>query len=41
MTLSVLRPEDGKMVKLIQYDVVENKEIPYTDIKKALVVIKF
>lgn len=26
MTLSVLRPEDGKMVKLIQYDVVENTE---------------
>lgn len=26
MTLNVLRPEDGVMVKLIQYDVVENEE---------------
>lgn len=26
MTLTVLRPEDGVMVKLIQYDVVENEE---------------
>lgn len=26
MTLTVLRPDDGVMVKLIQYDVVENEE---------------
>lgn len=26
MTLNVLRPDDGVMVKLIQYDVVENEE---------------
>lgn len=26
MSLTVLRPDDGKMVKLIQYDVVENAE---------------
>lgn len=26
MTLTVLRPEDGVMVKLVQYDVVENTE---------------
>ena len=26
MTMTVLRPDDGVMVKLIQYDVVENTE---------------
>lgn len=26
MSLTVLRPDDGVMVKLIQYDVVENEE---------------
>ena len=37
----VLRYRRPKLVGKGKEDVVENKEIPYTDIKKALVVIKF
>ena len=37
----VLRYRRPKLIGKGKEDVVENKEIPYTDIKKALVVIKF
>ena len=37
----VLRYRRLKLIGKVKEDVVENKEIPYTDIKKALVVIKF
>ena len=37
----VLRYRRPKLIGKGKEDVVENKEIPYTEIKKALVVIKF
>lgn len=37
----ILRYRRPKLIGKGKEDVVENKEIPYTDIKKALVVIKF